>query len=64
MYRSIDNFGVSKKGMPDSLVVIEYNGDYVTCIDTLKDSDNQIVTWFWLHNGIILKKPIILKSIL
>ena len=45
-----------KKGMPDSLVVIEYNGDYVTCIDTLKDSDNQIVTWSWLDNGKVLKK--------
>ena len=45
-----------KKGMPDSLVVIEYNGDYVTCIDTLESSNNQIVTWSWLDNGKVQKK--------
>lgn len=37
-----------RKEMPKNLVVIEHNGDYVTCIDTLKDSGNQIVTWSWV----------------
>ncbi|MBQ7775064.1 MAG: SMI1/KNR4 family protein [Lachnospiraceae bacterium] len=40
--------------MAESLVVIEHNGDYVTCIDTSKE-DGQIVTWSWLDDGKIVK---------
>lgn len=37
------------KGMPVGLVVIENQGDYVTCIDTLRKAGRaQIVTWSWL----------------
>ena len=42
------------KGMPKHLVVIEHNGDYVTCIDTLK-SEGEIVSWSWLDNDGIVK---------
>lgn len=45
-----------KKGMPEQLVVIEHDGDYVTCIDTLADSGSQIVTWSWLDDGRVQKK--------
>ena len=45
-----------KKGMPNNLVVIEYDGDYITCIDTLKENKGQIVTWSWLDNGKIVEK--------
>ena len=43
-----------EKGMPNHLVVIEHNGDYVTCIDTSK-SEGEIVSWSWLDNDGIVK---------
>lgn len=48
--------GHRKKGMPEQLVVIEYDGDYVTCIDTSEDSSNQIATRSWLDDGKVRKK--------
>lgn len=48
-----------KKGLDNYLVVIEHNGDYVTCIDTSQKDDNgesPIVTWSWLDNGKVIKK--------
>lgn len=48
-----------KKGLDNYLVVIEYNGDYVTCIDTSQKDNNgesPIVTWSWLDNGKIIEK--------
>ena len=43
-----------EKGMPNQLVVIEHNGDYVTCIDTLKH-EGEVVSWSWLDADGIVK---------
>ena len=44
-----------KKGMPNNLVAILHGGDYVTCIDTIGDSNSQIVTWSWFDAGKVIK---------
>ena len=44
-----------EKGMPNHLVVIEHNGDYVTCIDTLKH-ESEVVSWSWLDADGIVKE--------
>lgn len=44
-----------EKGMPEQLVVIMHNGDYVTCIDTSKKGEGEVVTWSWLDGGNIVK---------
>lgn len=49
--------------MPYHLVVIEHNGDYVTCIDVSKNN-GEVVTWSWIDDGKISKIALIpLKSI-
>ena len=48
-----------KKGLNNALVVIEHNGDYVTCLDTSKrnsEGENPVVTWSWLDSGKIISK--------
>ena len=48
-----------EKGLKESLVVIEDNGDYLTCIDTSivdQDGESPIVTWSWLDDGEIISK--------
>lgn len=45
-----------KKGLHDNLVIIEYQGEYVTCLNTSNQEECNVVTWSLFDNDDIVQK--------